>query len=101
MWTSRSVFLNSRDSREIFVTELFQYLGIRTEGEVLLFLNRVPQLSEYPLHSPEITGYYHSTEYEEGEGSIYVFIKGRRTSFHFKDGKLDHILAPTNSMVYL
>lgn len=84
--------------------ELFKYLGIQTESEMLLWLGKMPHLWSYPHYpSPQTTGFYHSSDEggNDNTSSIYVFLEGKRLSFHFKNGKLDQILAPTNSMVYL
>jgi hypothetical protein len=67
--------------------------------------HEIKQFFLYPDRTDKETGFYYSDEYEEGGESvtstIYVWVKGVRMSLHFKDGLLDHILAPTTSMVRL
>lgn len=90
------------------MTELLKLLGLKRTIQYLeIFKNReLKQFHQYPHYpTPETTGFYFSDEYEEGGGdytsSIYVWVRGVRTSLHFKQDILEYVLAPTNSMVRL
>lgn len=90
------------------MTQLLLILGLKRTNQYLkIFKERgLKQFLVYPHYpTPETIGFYYSDEYEEGGGdytsTIYVWVKGVRSTFAFKDGILEYILAPTNSMVRL
>lgn len=89
------------------MSDLFKLFGFDTEEKFLeaFKFHNLHKFHCYPqIIDENTTGFHHSTTLEEGPphdtSTLYVWVKGKRLSIHFRHGKLDNFLVPTSSMVY-
>lgn len=87
------------------MTQLLLLLGLTNPDQYLQIFKAqgMRVIHSYPHDvNKETTGFYFCPDDDYGDShSIYIWVKGIRTSLHFENGTLDHVLAPTNSMVRL